>query len=109
MNGSIVNTLLDQLGLVHNTFAIASLTEISPKLDLSIEGLRSQQFSVGVFIFMLIGVFVFGSIIYVIAFGKTGQKTSLKTGEKAMVAAIIFGTLVAVAMGAIQLLTGYLF
>lgn len=100
--------ILSQIGLVHNSFMVASLADISPKLDLSIEGMRSQQFSIGVFIFMLIGVFVFGSIIYVIAFGKEGAK-SMKTGEKAMVIAIILGTLVAVAMGAVQLLTGYLF
>lgn len=97
---------LNHLEVAHGSLVLASYTDISPKLDLSIEGLRSQQFSVGVFIFMLIGVFVFGGIIYAIAFGKS---TSLKTGEKVMVAAIIMGTLVAVAMGAVQLLTGYLF
>jgi cation transport ATPase len=110
MNGININTLLDQIALVHNNafFMTTSLADVSPNIDLSIDGMRSQQFSVGVFIFMLIGVFVFGSIIYVIAFGKGGAK-SLKTGEKAMVVAIILGTLVAVAMGAVQLLTGYLF
>ena len=111
MNGGDINVLLNQFGLTHNFLMAVSLADTSPKLDLSIEGLRSQQFSVGVFIFMLIGVFVFGSIIYVIAFGKgkAGPKTSLKAGEKAMVIAIILGTLVAVGMGAVQLLTGYLF
>lgn len=100
--------LLNPAGLVHGVIEAASFADVSPKLDLSIEGMRSQQFSIGVFIFMLIGVLVFGSIIYVIAFGRHGAK-SLKTGEKAMVAAIILGTLVAVGMGAVQLLTGYLF
>jgi len=110
MVGSNISALLGQLGGAHEFLVSSSLTDISPKLDLSIEGLRSQQFSVGVFVFMLIGVFVFGSIIYVIAFGKTGgSKNSLKTGEKAMVIAIVLGTLVAVGMGAVQLLTGYLF
>lgn|GEM_PF-1269188 len=107
MNGININMFLSQMALANNAFMTTSLADISPKLDLSIEGMRSQQFSIGVFIFMLIGVFVFGSIIYVIAFGKGGAK--LKTGEKAMVVAIILGTLVAVAMGAVQLLTGYLF
>jgi len=108
MNGININMLLSQIVLAHNSFMTTSLADISPKLDLSIDGMRSQQFSIGVFIFMLVGVFVFGSIIYVIAFGKGGDK-SLKPGEKAMVVAIILGTLVAVAMGAVQLLTGYLF
>jgi len=99
---------LNHLEVAHGSLMLTNFSDISPKLDLSIEGLRSQQFSVGVFIFMLIGVFVFGGIIYAIAFGKSGAK-SLKTGEKVMVAAIIMGTLVAVAMGAVQLLTGYLF
>lgn len=110
MNGvDISGFLLNSIGLVHGAMVeVASLADTAPRLDLSIEGMRSQQFSIGVFIFMLIGVFVFGSIIYVIAFGRHGAK-NLKTGEKAMVAAIILGTLFAVGMGAVQLLTGYLF
>jgi cation transport ATPase len=108
MNGGNINTILNLFELVHYSPILASFADIAPKLDLSINGLRSQQYSIGIFVFMLIGVFVFGGIIYVVAFGKAGLK-SLKTGEKAMVTAIIFGTLVAVIMGAMQILSGYLF
>lgn len=80
----------------------------SPKLDLSIEGMRSQQFSVGVFVFMLIGVLVFSGMIYAVAFGKFAPKT-MKPGEKVMFGAIILGTVLAVAFGGMQLLTGDLF
>src|SRR5512135_1040116 len=80
----------------------------SPRLDLSIEGMRSQQFSVGVFFFMLLGVLVFSGIIYAVAFGKHAPK-SMKTGEKIMFGAIIFGTVLAVVFGGMQLLSGDLF
>lgn len=81
---------------------------LAPKLDLSIEGMRSQQFSVGVFIFMLIGVVVFSGIIYAVAFGKAAPK-QMKTGEKVMFGAIIMGTVFAVIFGGLQLLSGQLF
>lgn len=93
----------------HNfQLAVSAATDISPTLDLSIEGMRSQQFSVGVFIFMLLGVFVFLGIIYVVAFGRAAPK-NMKTGEKVMFLAIVMGTLTAVAIGAVQMLSGYLF
>lgn len=108
MNFDFSSLLLGATKLTQNVIEATSFASASPKLDMSIEGMRSQQFSVGVFIFMLIGVFVFGSIIYVIGFGRNGIK-SLKTGEKVMLVAIILGTLFAVVLGAVQLLTGYLF
>ena len=80
--------------------------KISPKLDLSIEGMSSQQFSVGVFYFMMVGVVVFSVIIY---FFLGMSKTKLKTGEKWMFAAIIFGVVVAVFFGATQMVFDYLF
>lgn len=80
----------------------------STGLDLSIEGMRSQNWGIGVFIFMLIGVFTFSGIIYAVAFGKFAPKT-MKKGEKAMIIAVILGTLTAVVFGGIQLLSGYLF
>lgn len=77
-------------------------------LDLSIEGMRSQQFSIGVFFFMLLGVAVFSGIIYAVAFGKAAPKT-MKRGEKVMFGAVIVGTLLAVVFGGLQLLGGDLF
>lgn len=79
-----------------------------PALDLSIEGMRSQQFSVGVFFFMLLGVGVFAGIIYVVAFGRAAPK-NMKRGEKVMFGAIIAGTVLAVIFGGMQLLNGDLF
>lgn len=74
----------------------------------TIEGMRSQEFSVGIFIFMLIGVAVFLSfIIYFIAKKEDGN--GLKTGEKVLFAWIIIGVIVAVGFGATQLLHGRLF
>ena len=79
-----------------------------PALDMSIEGMRSQQFSVGVFFFMMLGVLVFSGIIYAVAFGRFAPKT-MKPGEKVMFAAIILGTVLAVVFGGLQLLSGELF
>jgi hypothetical protein len=103
----------DNLGLLLSHFGPSGLFSVlasadSPKLDLSIEGMRSQQFSVGVFFFMLLGVLVFSGIIYAVAFGKHAPKT-MKPGEKIMFGAIIVGTMLAVVFGGMQLLTGNLF
>lgn len=109
MNGSIVGTLLAHMehGRYYLPLSVSS-ADVSPGLDLSIEGMRSQQFSIGVFIFMLIGVLVFAGIIYVVAFGNAAPKT-MKKGERVLFGAIVLGTLFAVAMGAMQMLSGYLF
>jgi len=106
MNAGSFGTLLAHLGR-EGSFSVLS-GGASPKLDMSIEGMRSQQFSVGVFFFMLLGVLVFSGIIYAVAFGKYAPKT-MKTGEKVMFGAIIFGTVLAVVFGGMQLLTGDLF
>ena len=98
--------LLAQLGQ-HGKISVLS-EAASPKLDMSIEGMRSQQFSVGVFFFMLLGVLVFSVIIYSVAFGRFAPKT-MKPGEKVMFGAIILGTILAVVFGGLQLLTGELF
>ena len=63
---------------------MANAAEDAGKVDAdywTIEGMRSQEFSVGIFIFMIIGVAVFlGIIIHVI--GSSSGKSKLKTGEK---------------------------
>lgn len=74
----------------------------------TIEGMRSQQFSIGIFIFMLIGVAVFLGIVYqMTTIRKASEK--LKTGEKVMIICIILGVVAAVTFGATQLLAGRLF
>jgi len=82
--------------------------EVSPKLDLSIEGMRSQKFSESVFVFMLIGVIVFSVIIGALMLRRERQKDS-KRGETVMFVAIIVGVLIAVVYGALQMIGGYLF
>jgi hypothetical protein len=106
MNAGSIGMLFDHLRPGGFVSVLAEAT--SPKLDMSIEGMRSQQFSVGVFFFMLLGVLVFSGIIYAVAFGRYAPKT-MKTGEKVMFGAIIFGTVLAVVFGGMQLLTGDLF
>ena len=93
---------------LNRVFAVLVNTDSSPKLDLSIEGMRSQQFSVGVFFFMLLSIFVFSAIVYAVVFGKYAPKT-MRLGEKIMFGAIIMGIVAATIFGAIQMLSGYLF
>ncbi len=109
MNASnAIDLLLNVLGTKNALAILASTANVPPKFDLSIEGMRSQQFSVGVFFFMLLGVVVFSGIIYAVAFGKFAPKT-MRTGEKVLFGAIIAGTALAVVFGTLQLVTGYLF
>ncbi len=72
-----------------------------------IENLYSQQFSVGIFVFLVLTVTLFTGIV--IAFMKGKNSNSLKTGEKWLFAWIFLGILVSIIFGALQLLGGYLF
>jgi len=93
---------------LNQIISVLANTDSSPKLDLSIEGMRSQQFSVGVFIFMLLTIFVFSAIVYSVVFGKYAPKT-MRLGEKILFGAIILGIVVAIIFGATQMLGGFLF
>lgn len=73
--------------------------------DLSIESLRSRKFSIGIFVFLIISLVIFSVIIYI--YLPKGE-SRLKTGEKIMFGAIIMGMVIAVIMGYIQLIEGYL-
>lgn len=72
-----------------------------------IEGTRSQEFSVGIFIFLIISIIVFTAIV--VKFMLTGKGKKLKLGEKIMFAWIFLGIVAAIIMGATQLLHGQLF
>lgn len=74
-------------------------------LDLSIESLRSQSFSNGIFVFLIFSLVLFSIIIYVYL---PKDKKSLKTGEKIMFGAIVMGMVLAVIIGWLQLVDGYL-
>ncbi len=76
-------------------------------LDLTIESMQSQKFSIGIFVFLIIGIAVFTAFIF--AYMKKGNDKRLKRGEKYLFAWILLGVVVAVLFGATQLLFGNLF
>jgi len=76
-------------------------------LDMSIESMNSQQFSVGIFYFLIAAICIFVGITVMYMF--MGKSKKLKTGEKWLFAWILFGVVVAVVFGAMQMLHGYLF
>lgn len=74
-------------------------------LDLSIEGLRSQKFSRGIFVFLIVSLIIFSYILYL--YLPKGE-AKLKRGEKIMFGAMVCGMIFAVIFGYIQLIEGYL-
>lgn len=74
-------------------------------IDLSIEGLRSYKFSVAIFVFLVISLILFSYIIYLYW---PKKDTKIRIGEKIMLGSIIFGMFLAVVIGWIQLIEGYL-
>ena len=72
-----------------------------------IESMRSQSYSIGIFIFMIIAMLVFVGVIAL--FYKHTDMSSVKTGEKVLMAMIVLGVIVAAIFAAVQLLDGYLF
>lgn len=76
-------------------------------VDTSIEGMKSQEFSVGIFYFLIASIIVF--TIFVFMFMLKGKSSNLKRGEKIMFVWILLGIVVAVGFGAAQMLHGYLF
>lgn len=74
-------------------------------LDLSIEGLRSQKFSRGIFVFLIVSLIIFSYILYLYMPKGEGK---LKRGEKIMFGAMVCGMIFAVLLGYIQLIEGYL-
>lgn len=76
-------------------------------LDLTIESMLSQRFSVGIFIFLIIGIAVFTAFVF--AYLRMGRNKHLKRGEIWLFVWILFGVVAAIAFGASQLLYGNLF
>ncbi|RMH19163.1 MAG: hypothetical protein D6698_06075 [Gammaproteobacteria bacterium] len=76
-------------------------------LDMSIEGMRSQKYSIGIFVFLIIATLFFLVLcgIYFLA----GRNKSIKKGEIILFLWIILGVLAAITFGAMQLLEGQLF
>ena len=78
-----------------------------PGFNTGIEGMDSQQWSVGIFVFLIFCVLVF--TVIVVKFMTADKVSKLKRGEKVMFAWILFGVIAAVIIGAMQLLQGRLF
>ena len=87
---------------------ILALNAPGPRIDLSIEGLHSQRFGVGVFFLLMLGILLFAGIIVAVMNGSGGNKIT-RTGEKVMFGAIILGVVVAVVFASLQMLSGVLF
>ena len=75
---------------------------------MTIEGMKSQEYSVGIFIFMVFGVVVFLGIILQFMWMAKKNKT-MKKGEMVLFLWIILGTVGAAIFGGMQLLQGRLF
>lgn len=69
--------------------------------------MQTQGFSVGIFVFLIIGIIVFTLIVF--AFLTKSKGDQIKTGEKYLFAWILFGVVVSIIFGASQLLFGNLF
>jgi hypothetical protein len=105
---SAIYSFFDHQGVTRILTEVAAGSSSSAPLDLSIEGMRSQQFSNGVFVFMLVTILFFAAIVYAVTFGKHAPKTQ-RIGEKLMLGAIMLGIVAAIIFGALQMLSGVLF
>jgi hypothetical protein len=96
-------------GIANSTVATIGTVEkdLQPGMGMTIEGMETQEFSVGIFYFLVICIFVFTAIVFMFMFKDKTQK--LKKGEKWLFAWILFGVVVATVFGAAQLLHGFLF
>lgn len=86
----------------------AALNAPGPQIDLSIEGMRSQRFGVGVFFLLMLGIVLFVGIMIAVLKG-SGQEKITRPGERWMFAAIILGVVAAVIFASVQMLSGVLF
>lgn len=93
------------LGDLYQILAAATDNNTILGVDLSIESLRSQQYSYYIFGFLVVSLIIFSVIIYIYMPKKEGR---LKKGEKVMVGAIIMGVVIALLFGWLQLIEGYL-
>lgn len=78
-----------------------------PGFNTGIEGMDSQRWSVGIFIFLMFCIVVF--TVIVLKFMTSDRGGKLKRGERLLFAWILLGVVFAVIIGALQLLQGRLF
>ena len=110
----LISNFLDILlsnvsGFIPNIFTESDIVSDGNKyvfgIDMSIESLRSKAFSEYIFVFLILSLILFCFIIYLYLPKKL---SGLKTGEKVMFGALILGVVVAVIIGYVQLIEGYL-
>lgn len=115
-SGALVASSADyMLGIAKSIFAklkLGAIIGVSTEsaefgVNTGIEGMRSHQFSVGIFYFLVASIIVFTIFVFMFMFKGRGSK--LKTGEKIMFVWILLGVVAAVVFGAAQMLHGYLF
>jgi len=87
---------------------LLALNASAAQIDLSIEGMRSQRFGVGVFFLLMLGILLFAGIVIAVVSGSAGDRIT-RTGEKFMFGAIILGVVAAVIFASLQMLSGVLF
>jgi len=106
-----LGSFVDLLGInfLGNFLPVVSVEEAAELSDFhsSIESINSQEFSVGIFYFLVASIVVF--TIFVFMFMLKDKTSKLKKGEKILFIWLLFGVVTAVAFGASQLLHGYLF
>ncbi len=71
-----------------------------------VEGIYSRQWSVGIFIFLIICIIVFTGIVLRFMLGEKAR--GMRTGEKVMFAWILLGVAAAVVLAVLQILQGHL-
>lgn len=101
-----LSNLFDQvnLNLGDTAYRILAYNEVFG-IDMSIDSLRAQIFSDYIFGFLILSLILFCYIIYLYLPKNLGE---LKLGEKIMFVSIIIGVILAVIIGYIQLIDGYL-
>ena len=78
-----------------------------PIYNFGVESLKSHEYSVGIFVFMMIGIALFVGIMAI--YMRPGQENPMKKGEWYMMGAILLGVIAASILAALQMLEGYLF
>ena len=97
---------VDLLGSFLPVLSVEEAAELSD-FHSSIESINSQEFSVGIFYFLIASIIVFTIFVFMFMFKDKSSK--LKKGERILFIWILFGVVVAVIFGAAQMLHGYLF
>lgn len=92
--------------LADDPMALLAAAQTESQSLTGVEGLYSYQYSVAIFVFLVIGLIIFTGIMYLYW---RNSKTTIKRGEMVMFGAIFMGVVFAFVFGYIQLVEGYLF